>query len=147
MHTHLSHLTSSRCPQPPPSLLLTSVVPACWRRERLFYFRGNHSAYPALLETDGLLLSFFYIQVPVSHGIHSPVQRSTVEMHDAYTDKNFLQIHRRCSAFKTCQVTVLPTLTSVLQHIRLLPIIIPLRSAGLVQPADFARSKLTFSIP
>lgn len=78
-----------------------------------------------------------------------PVHRSSkATEHTVPTQKHFPPICRRHSQFlQPAGDTRLPTLTSVLQHIRFLPITIPLRSAGLAQPADFARTGLTCSIP
>lgn len=60
----------------------------------------------------------------------------------------FPWICRRYSqVLKPAGDTRLPTLTSALWHIRFLPITTPLRATGLGQPADFAWSGLTSSIP
>lgn len=97
------------------------------------------SACPARTK-DNLLLSFFHIQVLVSHRTHTRTQScEAMNVHSAYIEKISLQSTGDAQFLKPAGDTRSPTLTSVLWHIRLLQITIPVRP-GLGQPADFARS-------
>lgn len=118
----------------------------------LFYHLGaNYPAQPSHKNKDDFLLFLFLTKAPVTFGgTWTPGHRSSKATRGTQClhRQHFPPICRRYSQFlKPAGDTRLPMLTSVLRHIRFLPITIPLRSAGLDQPADFARTGLTCSIP